>query len=460
MCCYTTFIFLPLIASVPVMGSLLCSLMLAAFLWRKLILLSPDIKRDLIGKPLLLPARLIHTRRFPETERYNYWYDYFLIGIPVGLRGRIGNLLSIDNLRGRDHEEKLHVFLKSVGEDPKEFPYAYLISELTAMIMEINNSFFEKRNFFFRSTTVTASTTGHHPAVSLHFSASLPRSKQYKGTWEKDIFDSPSEKVGGLMVSKSIDTVVGPSLESNLSSNNLDGQVKVTTRLSSWEKLVDPLKAPGWTMARFIAPLRIRLRGRLTYLKRPKVRPGSIPRKETDIKRALDLPFRQYLSDLASHTSFPVSIKYIPPKSIHFDDMTFYSLTCTASSSQSTLANQPLTPRFYTSFSQYDSPQAAFSMETRATPTNSDESSCRLFISDYSLMDQILATTGQTLDAEAAKSEATNFMDWGFKMLRIIVSSLRKSPAETFVDRFVGHHVHPSMQYRPSSNYATYQRGV
>ncbi|KAE8140254.1 hypothetical protein BDV38DRAFT_269253 [Aspergillus pseudotamarii] len=455
------FIFLSLIVSVTMIGSLVYSL----------------------------------TRRFPETERCNYWYDYSLIGIPVGLRGHVGNLLSIDNLPGRERcwekigdrslEEKLHVFLESVGEDPKEFPYAYLISvprflwfqqsainywylyssnrELTAMIMEINNSFFEKRNFFFRvtgdgqsvddadngSTTVTASTKGHHPAVSLHFSPSLPRSKQYKGTWEKDIFDP----------------VVGPSLQSNLSSNTPDGQVKVITRPSSWGKPVDPLKAPGWTITRFIArwthvgavsaprivkeALRIPLRGRLTYLKRPEVRPGSIPRKETDVERALELPFRQYLSELASHTSFPVSIKYIPPKSIHFDDMTFYSPACTASSSQPTLAIQPLTPRFYTSFPQYDSPQAAFSTETRARPTNSDESSCRLFISDYSL----------TLH-KATKPGARIHMGWKSKILHIVVSSLRTSAADTFMDRFVTHHPHPSVQYRPSSNYATYQRGV
>ncbi|QMW25960.1 hypothetical protein G4B84_001205 [Aspergillus flavus NRRL3357] len=354
-------VFLLPIVSVAAIGSLLCSLMIAAFLRRRLIPLNSHIKRDFIGKPLLFPARLTHTRRFPETERYNYWYDYFLIGIPVGLRGRVGNLLSIDSLPQRERlwekcwftidptyyldrgsgdrslEEKLHVFLKSVGEDPKEFPYAYLISvprflwfqksaisywylyssnrKLTAMIMEINNSFFEKRNFFFRvtgdgmavdsannwSTTTTVSAKGYHDKLSLHFSPSMPKSKQYKGSWEKDIFGSPFEKVGGLMVSKSVDPVLGPSIQSNLSSNTPDGQVKVTSRLSSWGEPVDPLAAPGWIIARFIArwthvgvlsaprivkqALRIRLRGKLTYLKRPEVRPGSIPRKETEIER-------------------------------------------------------------------------------------------------------------------------------------------------------------------------------
>ncbi|KAB8212554.1 hypothetical protein BDV34DRAFT_208275 [Aspergillus parasiticus] len=516
-------VFILLIGLVAAIGSLLCSLMIAAFLWRRLVLLNSDIKRDFIGKPLLFPARLTHTRRFPETERYNYWYDYFLIGIPVGLRGRVGNLLSIDNIPQRERlwekcwftidptyyldrgsgdrslEEKLHVFLKSVGEDLKEFPYAYLISvprflwfqksaisywylyssnrELTAMIMEINNSFFEKRNFFFRvtgdglavdsdnnwSTTTMALAKGYNDKVSLRFSSSISTSKQYKGSWEKDIFGSPFEKVGGLMVSKSIDPVVGPSLQSNLSSNTPDGQVKVTSRLSSWGEPVDPLKAPGWIIARFIArwthvgalsaprivkeALRIRLRGRLTYLKRPEVRPGSIARKETEVERDLELPFRQYLSELTSHTSFPLSIKYIPPKSIHFDDITFYSPACTTSS-QPILTIQPLTPRFYTSFPQYDSPRAAFTNEARATPMKSDESSCRLSISDHSLLVQVLATAGQTLDTEAAKLGPRNPKDWESNILQKVLSFLRKSPAETFMDRFVSHYVHPSLQYR------------
>ena len=63
-------------------------------------------------------------------------------------------------------------------------------------------------------------------------------------------------------------------------------------------------------------------------------------------------------------------------------------------------------------------------------------------------MDRILVITGQTLDMEAAKSGATNSMDWEANIIHIIVSSLRKSPAETSMDRFVSHHVHPSIQYR------------
>ena len=111
------------------------------------------------------------------------------------------------------------------------------------------------------------------------------------------------------MLAKTVDILRGPSLQSTLSSNNPDGQVKVTSRLASWGNPVDPLTASGWDIARFIsrwthvgalsAPrivkeaLRIRFRGNLKYLQRPEVHPGTNPRKETNVERSVisPLPF-------------------------------------------------------------------------------------------------------------------------------------------------------------------------
>lgn len=348
---------------------LICGLALAAFLKRSVILLHANTRRDFNGKPLLFPAKLSHARRFPVTEIYNYWYDYFLVGIPVGFRGRIGNLLSIDNNpteersaercwftidptyyldRGsgsRGLEENLHIFLKSLGENPCDYPYAYLISvprflcfqksaisywylysstrELTAMIMEINNSFYEKRNVFFRLTgderptacqpspteVTSAFIKDTHDMVSLTFLPPSTQNKNYKGSWEKLIFGSPFEKVGGLMTAKFIDPLVGPTLHSNLSSNAADGQVKVTSRLASWGEPIDPVTATSYSVAKSIARwthvgavsaprvvyegLRVRFRGNLQYLQRPEVRIGSVPRKETEVERSAT-PFLFY----------------------------------------------------------------------------------------------------------------------------------------------------------------------
>lgn len=71
---------------------------IAAFVQRDLILRSeshPETETALLGRPLLFPSQLTHARMFPQ--KYNYGIDYFLVGIPVGLRGRIGAVMSIDS---------------------------------------------------------------------------------------------------------------------------------------------------------------------------------------------------------------------------------------------------------------------------------------------------------------------------------------------------------------------------
>lgn len=189
------------------------------------------------------------------------------------------------------------------------------------MIMEINNSFYEKRNVFFRlngdehaldtpeNTYEKVSKVPAKRSRELHelrFLSSRPRSKHYKGSWEKLIFASPFEKVEGSMAASFVDPLQpdpnprGP-LQSNLSSLTPDGKVKVTSRLSSWGQPVSPLSGPSWAIAKFLLrwthvgvfsafrivkeALRIRFRGNLEYLQRPEVRRGSAPRKETEVER-------------------------------------------------------------------------------------------------------------------------------------------------------------------------------
>ncbi|PYH37517.1 uncharacterized protein BO87DRAFT_450670 [Aspergillus neoniger CBS 115656] len=461
-------------------------LVIAALLSQHLIVHNPHVRPDFLGRPLMFPAKLSHARRFPAIERYNYWYDYFMIGIPVGFRGRIGNLISIDNQPtsesilekcwftidpayylepgsgDRTLEEKLHIFLHNLRPavlwwQKSAIRYWYIYSptrELTAMIMEINNSFYEKRNIFFRLTedgmpvdetphlpsTIIASAKGTGETVSLCSLSPASKRKYYKGYWDKVIFDSPFEKVGGYMLAKTVDILRGPSLQSTLSSNNPDGQVKVTSRLASWGDPVNPLMASGWDIARFIArwthvgalsaprivkeALRVRFRGNLKYLQRPEVHPGTNPREETIVERSLELFFREYLSQLAAHCTFPLCIEYIPPRSINFDRLTF---------------NSPIPPTSH--------PRPVLKIETltpRASP-NSDPDSRYLSVSDRSLLDKILASSGSSIEAgfeKARKPKSNHHTDRdgiATALLRFIISKLRSSPQETLIDRFVFH---------------------
>lgn len=52
-------------------------------------------------KPLVFPSRTSHTRFFPK--KHSFSYSYLLVGVPVGWRGVVGPLLSVDEdgaLRG------------------------------------------------------------------------------------------------------------------------------------------------------------------------------------------------------------------------------------------------------------------------------------------------------------------------------------------------------------------------
>lgn len=54
----------------------------------------PGSSPSVLGRPLLFPAVINHTRVSPIKNHFQH--RVLFIGIPVGLRGRIGGLLSID----------------------------------------------------------------------------------------------------------------------------------------------------------------------------------------------------------------------------------------------------------------------------------------------------------------------------------------------------------------------------
>lgn len=193
------------------------------------------------------------------------------------------------------------------------------------MIMEINNSFLEKRNVFFRlngsnpilntpeatKVVTTGAVKGSHDLHELHFLSSMPNAKQYKGSWDKHIFASPFEKVEGSMAATFVDPLQPDpnpkgSLQSTLSSLAPDGKMQMTSRLSSWTQPVSPLSGSSWNIARLSISwthvgllssfrivkeaLRIRFRTNREYMKKPEVRLGSIPRNETTVER-YDIPW-------------------------------------------------------------------------------------------------------------------------------------------------------------------------
>lgn len=106
-------------------STLLAWVSMVVFLRRKLVLWSdgdPKAEQTLLGRPLLYPARLTHARFFPE--KYHYWINYFLVGVPVGLRGRVGSVVSIESDQSDQHTpvtNPFYSFVKRVFRIPLWF---------------------------------------------------------------------------------------------------------------------------------------------------------------------------------------------------------------------------------------------------------------------------------------------------------------------------------------------------
>lgn len=55
------------------------------------------IRNDTILRPCFFPCKTSHSRMFPIRHRFSY--SYLLAGIPVGFKGSIGGLISVDEER-------------------------------------------------------------------------------------------------------------------------------------------------------------------------------------------------------------------------------------------------------------------------------------------------------------------------------------------------------------------------
>lgn len=77
-----------------IVSSFLIMLARTLFTSRELISLS-NKDQTVLGKPLLFPVKFKHIRLSPVKDKFNN--RFLLIGVPVGLRCRIGNLLAVDD---------------------------------------------------------------------------------------------------------------------------------------------------------------------------------------------------------------------------------------------------------------------------------------------------------------------------------------------------------------------------
>ncbi|PYI00079.1 hypothetical protein BO71DRAFT_393709 [Aspergillus ellipticus CBS 707.79] len=477
----------------------------ALFSTRQLVSLS-DKDQTVIGKPLFFPVTFNHMRFIPKKDRFSN--RFLLMGVPVGLRCRIGNAVAIDDksldlhrppgeklTRNRifshlscwfsfdsirylhrgshdlDLREKLDQFLISENQDPSKWPYAYLLAvpqflgwsravvtwwylysearELDAMILEINNSYDEKRNVFLKvnrvsepqspqSTELPATSTYLDSRCKVQSLLSNPQSTFYKGIWTKRIFASPFEKVNGQVTNRFMDPLQPESWKFNAPFSNMttlgeSGEVKMATRMTCAETPLDPTQMTTLQLVKFLlrwtlpgtlttifiiaTAIRIRFTGLMKMMRKPPVRSGSVGRHPTKTELDLEPFFRSYLTHCVETHPDPVEITYLPCRSFSTETIHLRSPSCSDKESSAVgikhLTIEPAEPEFYTRITTYADMHTALEKETQSTDHEADQSAQRLIVSDSALLGSILESNPSPKtekQSSGAKSTKVQFL--------------------------------------------------
>ncbi|OAA68672.1 hypothetical protein SPI_00867 [Niveomyces insectorum RCEF 264] len=354
------------------------------------------------GRALLFPCTTTHARIFPKSHSFSY--SYLVAGLPVAWCGNAGGMVSAgrqsakgwfhvdpdDYLeRGNGHlglRGKLDAYLSSQDVDPSTYPHAYLVTAarflgyhfnpvsfwylydadktLAAMILEVNNTFGERRMYFLtpepsepqqqqqqqqQGDDVDASSDTGLGATPLLFTQ----------TWLKDFHVSPFNSRKGSYALRASDPlaphmqgagpiqatiilrsshghgkIVARLFSSSVGTGGLDetaGTVAPAAAVTAWDPAAMTARqklsflAAWWWVGLVTFPRIVRQAGLLFFRRRlhvwfrPEPLETNISRLADATERRLEGMFRQYLRHLveerAHATKVPVpsvSVQYIP----------------------------------------------------------------------------------------------------------------------------------------------------
>ena len=397
-------------------------------------------------KPMLFPSRTTHTRLFPKVHSFSYSYLY--AGIPIGWTGSAGTLLSADpmigsktvetrsvertwfNVEGQDYLQrghhpdglagKLKDYLRLQGVPEGRYTHAYLVTaprflgfsfnpvsfwylyldtqEIGAMILEVNNTFDERRMYFLEKADVESSTDT--PAVP------------FKSHWAKDFHVSPFNSRDGSY-SVTVTDPFAPRLKGvgkvdcNIVLYSDDGKPKIVARVFS---INDPLVAETagkittllfvlrWWWVGFMTNPRILREARRLWVKgvelfyRPEVVLGSIGRTDRHEERAIEAQFCTFLSTQANAQNQPIT--YISAAGANFGVVQPFSPA--VNSNRTELRIEVLTPALYAEMARLGSMGRAI----KQFGSVAEESARMIYVSDTRRCEEILDTAlGGTLES-------------------------------------------------------------
>ena len=364
-----------------------------------------------VFRPTLLPCRTTHTRLVPT--KHSFSYSYLYVGIPVGWAKSAGSILSADSdttqsktswprntwfsVESEDYLErghharglagKLGDYLVAQGIDPSRYGHAYLVTaprfmgfsfnpvslwylymangDLAAMILEVNNTFDERRMYFME----------RHP---LKPDDEQVRDQNFSHKWEKDFHVSPfNSRDGSYSLSArdlfSRDAASYPHVDCSITLTSAQGTTKLVARVFSIESAVDAMRMTRWETLAFVwrwwwvgfmTNPRILREARQLWVKklqvyyRPEVLRSSIGRQESVEEVYLESAFRLFLQRLVESSSQDVGMVYIAAAGSRRGVREKISPQCLSDVAE--IEMRVLTPAFYSHFVKFRSPMEAF----------------------------------------------------------------------------------------------------
>ncbi|KZL72163.1 dna-binding wrky domain-containing protein [Colletotrichum incanum] len=388
-------------------------------------------------RPLLIPCTTTHRRTFPE--KHAFAYSYLVVGIPVGWRGTYAGMVSsgveapgwtslfsvvpqpgkgwfdvnpADYLdRGNGHlglRGKLDVYLESQGADPAQYPRAYLVTaarfmgyhfnpvsfwylyskdeELTAMVLEVNNTFGERRMYFL-ATDAIPSEQRLNGGDDTEKDASEPASKAdeesaaRKSTvrmtkqWPKDFHVSPFNSRKGaysLLATDffSPDARGAYTLDNTITLKSSKDHPKIVARLFNSAPAIDPGSMSPlqklaflcrWWWVGFVTFPRIVKEAAVLFFSRrlhvwyrPEPLKESMGRQADATESRLEPIFRAYLRHLVEKSAAAIAVRYIPAGIDSAGPEVMQSPAAKKNPKRTEeLDFKVLTPAFYTRFVHY-----------------------------------------------------------------------------------------------------------
>lgn len=276
---------------------------------------------------------------------------------------------------------------------------------LAGMIVEVNNTFDERRMYFL--TPEDKSGNGQ-----LEDSASTPAAKSqasskpmpFKHQWPKDFHVSPFNSRKGSYSLSASDPLRALSehrepIDTTITLKSSKGHGKIVARLFSDGNAIDPPSITVFQKAGFLLvwwwvgfvtfPRIVREAARLWFQRqlhvwyRPEPLKESMGRKADSAEQEMELMFRKYLRSLVEQCQVAVAVKYIPSGISDLGKELMLSPSAkTGSEGMEEVEFKVLTPAFYTRFVSYAHDLEALFSELRE--------SCTIWISRPDLLPKLL----------------------------------------------------------------------